>query len=79
MVTVLVNRWLWEMERRFNMPRWGLGMGEHLGLGEQVWYRGKQGQDHRHYFIANEERGGHLPACVHVDRGKAKQCKVIAE
>lgn len=36
--------------------------------GAQVLYRGNRGQnsvDHSHYFIANEEKGDHLPvACV---------------
>lgn len=50
------------------MPERGEGIGE----GPLVLHRGNRGQDskdHSHYFIANEERGGHLPvACVpHVD------------
>lgn len=41
---------------------------ENIGEGALVLHRGNEVQDsvfHSHYFIANEERGGHLPvACV---------------
>lgn len=42
--------------------------GGNIGERALVLHRGNEGQDsiyHSHYFIANEERGGHLPvACV---------------
>ncbi len=65
----LVSRWLKEMQRdRSTHLGGGLGEGEGIGKGALVLHRGNRGQgsvDHSHYFIANEERSGHLPvACV---------------
>lgn len=72
MVTVFVGKQMAErdVERCFNAT--GRGLGEGIGRGALVLHRGTGGQDsvdHSHYFIVNEERGGHLPvACVpHVD------------
>lgn len=70
MVAVFVGKQMAEgdAKRRSNVAVQWLGEGDSVGEGTLVLHRGNQGQDsvdHSHYFVANEERGGHLSvACV---------------